>query len=118
MCSSGLVQLGQALDSFFGGDLQNQCTQIKYSVYGIVGIAIIGIVLVIVGAVVPSGEQALICEYCNYATTTKTDLINHKNDKHLEKVSPYVCEHCDYIGTTEEELWDHYNDKHPESKKW
>ena len=58
-----------------------------------------------------------VCEHCNWATTTEADLINHKNEKHLDK-SPYVCEHCEFIGKTEEELWDHYNDKHPGKKKW
>jgi len=86
-------------------------------------LGLIGIILVIVGAVVPSGsapfskQKPLTCPYCNYVANSDTDLLKHKADNHLDK-SPFKCEHCDFIGITEEVLWNHYNDKHPGKKKW
>lgn len=114
LCTSGLGQIAQ----FFGGEqaIQN-CQTAKGLTYLVIGITITGIILIIIGAVVPKKQRTWICEFCNYATTTEAEMINHKNEKHLDK-SPYKCEHCDFIGRTEEELWDHYNDKHPEKKKW
>lgn len=92
------------------------CNTFGAMTFSIYGISLMGIILVIVGAVKKS-TKTLICEHCNIAFYSEVDLINHKNEKHLDK-SPYKCEHCDYIGKTEEELWDHYNDKHPDEKKW
>jgi len=83
--------------------------------FGIYGISLIGIILIIVGAVKkPSGYP---CQYCNYFGSTESELQEHQAEKHLEK-SPYVCEHCGFIGTTEKILWNHYNEKHPSYQKW
>ena len=114
LCASGLGQLGQA----FSGDIQKACSEFRIVTYGIYGSGIIGLILIIVGAVVPGKNRTWICEFCNYAASTEAEMINHKNQKHLAKSSEYTCEHCDFIGRTEEELWDHYNDKHPKEKKW
>ena len=92
------------------------CSLFGAMTFSIYGISLIGIILIIVGAVKKS-NKTLICRYCNYAFNSEADLINHENEKHLDE-SPYKCEHCDFIGKTEEELWDHYNDKHPDEKKW
>ncbi len=115
LCTSGLGQLGQ----LFSGDLQQVCFEYRYFTYGIYGFGLMGIILVIVGAVVPSrkGEKTLTCPYCNYVATSDSELLKHKADNHLDK-SPYKCEHCDFIGITEEILWNHYKDKHPGKKKW
>jgi len=113
LCSSGLGQLGQA----FSGDIQKGCSEIRIVAYGIYGSGIIGLILIIVGAVVPGKNRTWTCKFCNYATSTEAEMINHKNRKHLEKTG-YICEHCAFIGRTEGELLDHYNDKHPNEKKW
>ena len=113
LCSSGLGQLGQV----FSGDIQKACSEIRIVTYGIYGSGIIGLILIIVGAVVPGKNRTWVCKFCNYATSTEAEMINHKNRKHLEKTG-YICEHCAFIGRTEGELLDHYNDKHPNEKKW
>lgn len=120
LCNSGIGQIGQAFDKMFGqGKIEQKCLEFKYETYGIIGIGLIGLILVIVGAFVPSRskEKALTCSYCNYISLSETDLLKHKTDNHLDK-SPYKCEHCDFIGITEEVLWNHYKDKHPDKKKW
>ena len=118
ICDSGAGQLAQ----FYGGqDLRKICQEYKYLTYGIYGFGLIGIILIIVGAIVPSNskskETTLTCPYCNYVAYSETELLKHKTEKHLEK-SPFKCGHCDFIGITEEVLWNHYNEKHPKEKKW
>ena len=116
LCTSDLGRLGQ----LFSGDAQQVCSQMKYITLGIYGFGLIGIILIIVGALVPSKskkENSLICKYCNFVVMSETEMLKHKTEKHLDK-SPYVCEHCDFIGITEEILWNHYNDIHPDKKKW
>ena len=116
LCSSDLGRFGQ----LFSGDAQQACSQFKYITFGIYGFGLIGLILLIVGALVPSKskkENSLICKYCNFVATSETKMLKHKSEKHLDK-SPYVCEHCEFIGITEEILWNHYNDVHPDKKKW
>jgi len=55
LCSSGLGQLGQA----FSGDVQKACSQTKIVTYGIYGIGIVGLILIIVGAVVPGNPKVM-----------------------------------------------------------
>ena len=64
------------------------CNMFGVMTFAIYGISLIGIILIIVGAVKKSNK------------------------------SSYVCEHCHFIGFTEEVLWNHYNEKHPDEKKW
>lgn len=119
LCSSNLGKLGQ----LFSGDAQQVCSQMKYITLGIYGFGLIGLILIIIGAVVPSKsnhkfkEKSSTCKYCNFIAMSETELLKHNSEKHLDK-SPYVCEHCDFIGITEEILWNHYNDEHPDKKKW
>ncbi|MEX0656106.1 MAG: hypothetical protein WD154_00970 [Nitrosopumilaceae archaeon] len=114
ICTSGVGQLAQIL-----GGQSEVCREYKYATYGVIGIGFIGIILVIIGAVVPSKskENALTCPYCNYVPSSETNLLKHKANNHLDKY-PYKCEHCGFRGITEEVLWNHYNDKHPDKKKW
>lgn len=113
LCSSGFGQLGQA----FSGDIQQVCSEYRIATFGIYGIGLIGLILLIVGLLSPSksNKKSLTCSYCNFVALSETEL-KHKSDKHLDK-SPYVCEHCDFIGITEEILWNHYNDEHHENTK-
>ena len=71
LCSSGLGQLGQA----FSGDLQKACSQTRIVTYGIYGSGIIGLILIIVGAVVPSNPKPMSkmnCGTCGAAVDSKT----------------------------------------------
>jgi len=114
LCSSGMGQLAQ----MFGSDVQRECQQFKYLTYGIYGLGLTGIVLIIVGAVVSGSKiETLVCPYCNFVAKSENDLLEHKTKNHLDK-SPYKCGECDFIGITEEILWNHYKDKHPDKKKW
>ena len=120
LCNSSIGQLAQVFEQLFGStQIIQKCLEFRYATYGIIGLGLTGLILIIIGAVVPSRpkENALICSYCNYVAFSETDLLKHKADNHLDK-SPYKCEHCDFIGITEEVLWNHYDDKHPDKKKW
>lgn len=71
LCSSGLGQLGQA----FSGDLQKGCSQAKIVTYGIYGIGIVGLILIIVGAVVPGNPKLMSkmnCGNCGAVVDSKT----------------------------------------------
>ena len=116
LCASNLGQLAQM---FGEQDIRKNCLEYKYMTFGIYGFGLIGIILIVVGAIIPSSSKGntLTCPYCNYVAYTDTDLLKHKADNHLDK-SPYKCGHCDFIGITEEVLWNHYNEKHPKEKKW
>jgi len=119
ICSSGIGQLGQALNQ----EAKENCKWIRYGAYGVYAFLGIGVILLIVGLAMPQQKSSAmyICEYCNIAFNNPADLHNHKNSKHKKQElqsSPYLCGHCDFIGKTEEELWNHYNDKHPDEKKW
>ena len=50
ICSGGLGQFGQT----FSGEIPQVCSQYKMMTMGIYGLGIVGIILLIVGAVVPS----------------------------------------------------------------
>jgi hypothetical protein len=116
LCNSGMGQLGQA----FSGDIVKVCSEYNMMLYGIYGSGLIGIILLIVGSVIPeskSKEKSLTCKYCNFVAMSEPELLKHNSENHLDK-SPYVCEHCDFIGITEEILWNHYNDDHSDKKKW
>jgi len=112
-CDSGFGQIGQML-----AQVVMVCSEYKNFLIGIYGSGVLGVILIIVGAIVSGKKKETgACQYCNYVTTSETGLLRHKAENHLDK-SPYKCEHCDFIGITEEVLWNHYNDKHPNEKKW
>ena len=117
LCSSDLGQLGQ----FFGGEnIRDVCREFEMATFAIYGSGLIGIILIIVGAVVSGKtgkDTSTVCKYCNFVGQTEAELLDHKAKNHLDK-SPFKCEHCDFIGITEEILWNHYKDKHPDKKKW
>ena len=86
ICSTDWVQFGLMFDT--EGNLRQLCNTFSILTTAIYGFGIVGIIMIIVGAVKKS------------------------------KQSSYVCGHCDFIGTSEEVLWNHYNEKHPDEKKW
>ena len=117
----GFSLIGAGILVWLFGPFFEQYTDFTTVVALAFGLIVIGIILIILGAVIPfiknHFKKTWICEQCNYALNSEVDLINHKNEKHLVK-SQFKCEHCDYIGVTEQILWNHYNDKHPKEKKW
>ncbi len=115
MCSSSLGLIGKV----FSGDIQQVCTTYKNLLLGIYGSGLLGIVLIVIGSIIPSKskDKSMICSYCNFVAMSDAELLKHKSDNHLDK-SPFKCEHCDFIGISEEILWNHYNDNHPDKKKW
>ena len=120
LCDSQMGRMGQMLSNFFGvGQIEQKCSEIKYTTYGIIGLALGGIILVTVGALVPSKrkENPLTCPYCNHVASSDTDLLRHKSENHLDK-SPFKCKYCDFIGITEEILRNHNQDIHSDKKKW
>ena len=115
LCNSGLGQLAK----MFSSGIQQACTEYKLMSYAIISSGIIGLILLIIGAVISksSKPKTLTCSYCNFVAISETDIDQHYFKNHLDK-SPYKCEHCDFIGITEEILWNHYSDEHPDAKKW
>ena len=113
-CDSGFGQFAQ-----MSPQVVMVCSEYNNFMMGIYGSGLLGIILIIVGAVVSGKKRTWICEFCNYATSTEAEMINHKNQKHIqEKPSDYICGHCGLINKTKEELLDHYDKKHPGEKKW
>lgn len=120
LCSSGIGQFGKLFSSQFQGD----CSIARNFLFGIYGLGLIGIILIIIGSLKPSSSSSsshrkftFVCSYCNYVSSSERDLLDHKSKHHLDE-SPYKCEHCNFIGITEEILRNHYNSKHPNKKKW
>ena len=86
LCNTDLARLGQ----LFSGDLQQVCGQYQLMLYGIYGLAIIGIILIIVGATIPKSFQKskskYICGYCKYVAESERELHNHSlNCQEYEK---------------------------------
>lgn len=118
LCKSNVGQFIQFIERFAGTSTINEkCTTIQYSTYGILGIGITGIILTIVGIPRSKTKSQMICPYCNFIAIDDLDLEKHKAKNHLDK-SPYTCGHCDFVGITEEILWNHYVEKHPNEKRW
>ena len=120
LCTANIVQHVQVIFKIFGQDsVEQYCTKFSLITYGIYVVGLAGILLIIIGAVMPSRskEKPLTCSYCNYVAHSESELLQHNADDHLDK-SPYKCGHCDFIGITEEILWNHYVEKHPKEKKW
>ena len=114
-CDSGIGQFAQ-----MSPEIVKICSEFNTLMLGIYGSGLIGIILIIVGAVVSGKigkDTSTVCKYCNFVGQTEAELLDHKAKNHLDK-SPFKCEHCDFIGITEEILWNHYKDKHPDKKKW
>jgi len=114
-CESGIGHFAQ-----LSPEIVKFCSEFNTLMLGIYGSGLLGIILIIVGAVVSGKtgkDTSTVCKYCNFVGQTDAELLDHKAKNHLDK-SPFKCEHCDFIGITEEILWNHYKDKHPDKKKW
>ena len=97
ICTSDLGLLGK----LFSEDLQKVCLEYSYLTYGIYGFGLIGIILIIVGAVVPSQ---------NLKVSTVYHEKTHENRK------DWLCEHCKFQTKTEQDLIEHYKTEHSEKK--
>jgi DNA-directed RNA polymerase subunit RPC12/RpoP len=118
LCKSNAGQFIKSFEKAISSDIiSEKCSLINYSTYGIFGLGIVGIILIIVGISKFKTKNQITCPYCNFMSMDELDLEKHKADNHLDK-SPYKCGHCDFIGITEEILWNHYVEKHPKEKKW
>ena len=78
LCKSGVGQLGQ----LFSTDAQENCRIANYMTLGIYGLGIIGIILIIVGAVVPSKRNEYLCKNCNFRTDDRHEIEDHCDSKH------------------------------------
>jgi len=70
-CSSGMGQMGQA----FSGDMQEGCSLIRTLTYATYGIGLLGLILIIVGAVVPGKPKVMSkmnCGQCGAVVGSKT----------------------------------------------
>jgi len=84
VCASGMGQLGQT----FSGDVMKICREFGYLMYGIYGAGIGGLILIIVGAIIPGNkeeEKELRCGYCEFKTKSETELTEHYKLDHAEK---------------------------------
>ncbi len=120
LCKSNVGQFMQFIERFTGtATINEKCITIKYVTYGIFGLGIVGIILVIIGTIITSkpNEKTMTCQYCNFMAMSSVEIEKHNASNHLDK-SPYKCGHCDFIGITEEILWNHYVEKHPNEKRW
>lgn len=78
MCKSGIGQLGQ----LFSSDAQENCRIANYMTLGVYGFGIIGVILIIVGAVVPSKRNEYLCKNCNFRTDDRREIEDHCDSKH------------------------------------
>ena len=70
--------MGQ-LAQVFSGRANEICSVYNNILLGVYGLGIIGLILIIVGAVVPSTskEKRNICSYCNFVASSETELLKH-----------------------------------------
>jgi len=80
LCSSGLGQLGQ----MFSGDIQKACSEYRTVTYAIYGSGLIGLILIIVGAVVSGKKEDVSHLEVRYA---KGELSKGELESKKEKVN-------------------------------
>ena len=87
-CDSGIGQMSQLLPQVI-----KVCSEYNMLLNGIYGSGIGGIVLIIVGVVLPNQENKKthsnrnewICEHCDFNTNVEVDLIEHYKEQHEDK---------------------------------
>jgi len=98
LCTSAVGQLAL----FFGNqDVVQGCQYMKMLTFGIYGFGLIGFILIIVGAVVPSSNQRVVEVY-------------HEKPQQTRK--EWNCEHCDFKSEDEVDLIEHYKGQHADEK--
>jgi len=86
ICETSIGQIGQ----FFINDARENCRIFNLVTIGTYGFAIIGILLVIVGATIPKSfknqiDSKYICGHCKYVAESERELHNHSLKCHAYK---------------------------------
>lgn len=88
-CQSGVMEFAQ----MFGGDreLAESCRIVQMITFAIYGSGLLGIILIIVGSVVPGkkhdeSRKELRCEHCEFKTYSEAEIIEHYKLVHAKKV--------------------------------
>jgi len=83
-CDSGLGSLAQ-----LSPQVVMACSQYNTFMMGIYGAGIGGLIMLIIGAIIPGKkeeeEKELRCEYCEFKTKSETELTEHYKLDHAEK---------------------------------
>jgi len=85
-CDSGFGQMSQML-----AQVVMVCSEFKNFMMGIYGAGIGGLILIIVGAILPGEKKEAetrkewICEHCKFKTKAEVDLIEHYKLDHADK---------------------------------
>jgi hypothetical protein len=66
----------------FSQGVREGCDQINIVVDGIYGLIGMGLILVVVGSVIPKRKSVYSCGYCNYVTSTESDFQEHYERTH------------------------------------
>jgi len=97
-CTSGVGQLALF---FANQDVVQGCQYVKMLTFGIYGAGVMGFILIIVGAVVPSSNQRV---------------VDVSHEKSQETRKEWNCEHCDFKSEEEVDLIEHYKKQHADEK--
>jgi len=87
-CDSGLGQFSQMLPQ-----VVMVCSEYNNLLMGIYGAGLLGIILIIVGAVIPANKtekkeetrKEWICEHCDFKSKEEVDLIGHYKEQHADE---------------------------------
>ncbi len=86
-CDSGVGQFAQ-----MSPQVVMVCSEYNNFMMGIYGSGLLGIILIIVGAIYTTKKSIYFCEHCKFAASTEAELYNHS-----------VKEHNDELGFAEEQ---------------
>ncbi len=95
-CESGIGQFAQ-----LSPEIVKICSEFNTFMLGIYGSGLLGIILIIVGAAVPSSNQRVVEVY-------------HETPQETRK--EWNCEHCDFKSEEEMDLIEHYKKQHADEK--
>jgi len=80
-CNSDLGKLAQ----YWGDrDIRRNCNTFQMITFGIYGAGIIGIILIIVGAIYTTKKSIYLCDHCKFAASTEAELYNHSVKEHKD----------------------------------
>jgi len=65
---------------------RENCNLIGAMTFGIYGISLIGIILIIVGAIYTTKKSIYFCEHCKFAASTEAELYNHSVKEHNDEL--------------------------------
>lgn len=84
VCTTDLMQWAL----MYTGDVESlqACNMIGAMTFGIYGISLIGIILIIVGIAYTSKKSIYFCEHCKFAASTEAELYNHSVKEHNDEL--------------------------------